>query len=207
MMEYFQRMRMWHQTLLLLVPVLLAGCSVLPEPAPEQVHRYALLYVQDEVLTPAIEPGSPRVLVRMPTARPGCDTPRMAYRRDAYTLDFFASNRWLDEPARMLQPLLMDALRMRTALQAVNHGAADFELHAEWIHLYQDFGVRPSQLRLGLQFVLYDVRDGRELARMRVEESESAPNENARGGAIAANRILASVLPRLADWMQEAVRK
>ncbi|MGC2520270.1 MAG: ABC-type transport auxiliary lipoprotein family protein, partial [Burkholderiales bacterium] len=152
--------------------------------------------------------GAPKrdlvLLVSTPQARPGFDTAQIAYVRQAHELDYFAKSRWADTPSRMLAPLLAQALEQTRGFQSVVESASavasDLRLDTELIRLQQDFATTPSQVRLTLRAQLVDVRGRRVIAAREFDEVESAPNENAYGGVIAANRALQRVLKQLADF-------
>lgn len=186
----------------LLAVAVAAGCtSILPAPRESpQLHVLA---------APAIAnvPGPPRDLVlevAVPRAWPGFDTPQMAYARQPYELDYFATHRWADTPSRMLGPLLVRALEQtesfRSVVQVSNAVPADWRLDTEIVRLQQDFTSRPSRVEFTLRAQLTDVR-GRLVVASRVfDEAEIAPSENAAGGVIAANAALQRMLARVADF-------
>ena len=49
------------------------------------------------------------LLVSPVLAAPGFDGPDMAYMRTPHEIEYFARHRWVDSPARMLEPLLIRA--------------------------------------------------------------------------------------------------
>lgn len=165
--------------------VLLAACTALQAPPVEQVSTYVL-----EAMPAAGAPRPKRDLVlevSAPRARPGFDTPQMAYTQRANALEYFARNRWADTPARMLAPLIAQALNQsggfRAVVQAPSLAAANLRLDTELVRLQQDFGAKPSRVRLTLRAQLIDVDSRRVLA---------------------ANRALARLLERLAAFCAEA---
>jgi cholesterol transport system auxiliary component len=142
-----------------------------------------------------------------PRARPGFDTPRMAYVRRAHELEYFAKSRWADAPARMIAPLLAQAIEQSGAVRAVVQGAgvaqADLRLEVELVRLLQDFTVRPSRVRLTVRAQIVGGAPGRVVATREFDESEEAPAEDAYGGVVAANRALERLLGRLAGFVAE----
>lgn len=186
---------------------LLASCSVLQPPPPDTAQAYLL----EPVLA-----GEPRtkgdlvVAVSAPRALPGYGTPRMAYTERPHTLEYFAKNRWVDAPARMLAPLLAQALErsggFRAVVTAPGSAAAQLRLDTELVRLLQDFGSRPSRIRIALRAQLVEVGEQRVLASAEFEETESAPSDDPNGGVIAANRALARLLGRVAEFCASAAR-
>ena len=134
-----------------LVAILLAGCGLQP-PRVESPTLYLL-----DAQPAGAMPPPPRDLVLAvdpPRARPGFATPQMAYVRQPHKLDYYAKNRWVDTPSRMLAPLLAQALAQgggfRAVVQTPSSVAADLRLDTELIRLQQDFATQPSQARLTL---------------------------------------------------------
>jgi cholesterol transport system auxiliary component len=128
----------------------------------------------------------------------------MVYVQRAYELDYFADNRWADAPARMLGPLLTQALErsggFRTVVQAPTAVTSDVRVNAELIRLQQNFTMRPSRAELALRVQLVDVRARRVLATKLFEEAGNAPSEDAYGGVAAANAALERILARVVEF-------
>lgn len=179
-----------------------AACTALQPPPAENVSLH--------VLAPApttASPSSPRevvIEVAPPRAWPGFDTTQMAYVRRPYELEYFAANRWVDTPPRMLAPLLVRALEQsggfRTVVQAPSSVPAAYRLDAEVVRLLQDFSSRPSRTELVVRAQLSDLRTKRVVATQIFEAVEDAPGENAAGGVAAANAALRRLLEQIAEF-------
>lgn len=186
--------------------MLLAGCTGLPPPQVESTNTYVL------DAQPAIKAAQAKrdlvLAVSMPRARPGFDTPRMAYLRQPHELDYFAANQWADTPARMIGPLLAQALEQtggfRAVVQAPGAVPADVRLDTELIRLQHDFSTQPSRIQLTLRAQLIDVRAKRVLAVKLLDETENAASDDPYGGVTAANRALQRVLAQLTDFCVDA---
>ena len=182
--------------------LLLAGCNSLRAPPGEDPH----IYVLDARATIHASPVKRDLVlaVSMPRARPGFDTPQMAYLQQPHKLDYFAVNRWADTPARMLGPLLVQALEQTGSFRAVVQTPgvipADIRLDTELIRLQQDFGTQPSRVQLTLRAQLIDMVGKRVIAVKRFDEVENATRDDAYGGVMAANRVLQRVLGQVADF-------
>ncbi len=189
--------------------MLLAGCTGLHAPQVESSHIYVL---DARVPDKAVQIKRDLVLaVSMPRARPGFDTPQIAYLRQPHELDYFVSNRWADTPARMLEPLLMQTLEQTRSFRAVVRTPgvvpANIRLDTELVRLQQDFGTQPSKVQITLRAQLIDMTDQRVLAVKLFDETENAASDNAYGGVITANRLLQRVLDQLSDFcINESVR-
>lgn len=182
--------------------LLLAGCINLPAPQLEQPRLYRL---DAQLLAPLSAPQRQLVLaVSLPRAQPGVESASMAYVQQAHELEYFVSSRWADTPARMLEPLLLQALAQSGSFRAVVHSVgsvtADLRLDSEWIRLQQEFATPPSRAHLTLRVQLVDLRSKQVLATQEIDEVEPAASENAYGGVMAANRALQRVLGRVAEF-------
>lgn len=183
--------------------ILLAGCSgILHAPQVETPHIY-VLDARAPVKTAQIKRNLV-LAVSMPRARPGFDTYQMTYLRQPHELDHFAVNQWADAPARMLEPLLVQALEQtqgfRTVVQTNGLVPANIRLDTELIRLQQDFGTKPSKVQLTLRAQLVDLTGKRVLAVKLFDDAENAASDDAYGGVVAANRVLQRVLGQLADF-------
>jgi cholesterol transport system auxiliary component len=180
----------------------LGGCaSLLPPREPEPALH---------VLAPppvAIANAGKRDVVleiALPRAAPGFDTPRIVYVQRPYELDSFARHRWAEAPARMLAPLLTQALErsgaFRAVVQAPTAVPADVRVATELLRLQQNFAPRPSRVEVVLRVQLVDVRARRVLATRTFEDDEPAPTDDALGGVAAANAVLARVLTQVVEF-------
>jgi cholesterol transport system auxiliary component len=182
--------------------MLLAGCTGLHAPQVESSHIYVL---DARVPVKTVKIKRDVVLaVSMPRARPGYDTSRIAYMRQPNELDYFVVNRWADTPARMLEPLLVQALEQTHSFRAIvrtpGEVSANIRLDTDLIRLQQNFETQPSKVQLTLRVQLIDVTDKRVLAVKIFDETENAASDNAYGGVITANRLLQRVLEQLSDF-------
>jgi cholesterol transport system auxiliary component len=181
--------------LVALTATLLCACSELKPPATEPVTTH-VLNVRPPVV--AEQRRDIAIEVAMPRAWPGFDSMDMVYQADPYILQRYAVNRWVDTPPRMLAPLLLRALEDSGAFRAVVQppltAPADFRLDTEVVRLVQDFGTRPSTMRIALRVQVTDLRARRVVAARVFEDAEPASTETAVGGATAANVALARML-------------
>jgi len=184
---------------------LLAACAAVQAPEADNASTYVL-----EAPPAAGAPRPKRDLVlevAVPRARPGFDTPQMAYTQRANALEYFAKSRWADTPARMLAPLFAQSLErsgaFRAVVQAPSLAAAELRLETEIVRLQQDFSAKPSRVRLTLRAQLIDADARRVLASAEFDETEAAPSDDPYGGVIAANRALGRLLERLTQFCAE----
>lgn len=149
------------------------------------------------------------LLVNVPRARAGFDTPQMAYLLRPYEVMYYANHQWADTPARMLAPLLVRALERTGRWGAVagipSPVRGDYRLDTELLAAQQEFFQKPSLFRLALRVQLVSQHEPRILGTREFEAIEPAPSEDAYGGVLAANRAVASVLDQVATWLSDCV--
>lgn len=189
-------------SLVLTSVALLAGCAGFSAP---QAASQTIYVLESQRGTNTVQVRRNLVLaVSKPQTRPGFDTPQMVYVQQPHELNYFVTSRWADTPARMLGPLLVQAMEQTGGFRAVVQvpGAlpGDVRLDTELIRLQHDFVTRPSRVLLTLRAQLIDVRGERVLAVRLFDESETAASDNAYGGVTAANRALQRMLDQLADF-------
>ena len=182
--------------------LLLAGCAGITTPPVASETIYVLEALR--ATKPAHIKRNLVLAISEPQTRPGFDTPQMAYVQQPHELNYFVTSRWADTPARMLGPLLVQAMEQtgsfRAVVQTPSVVPADVRLDTELIHLQHDFVTRPSRVQLTLRAQLIDVRGQRVLAVKQFDESENAAKDNAYGGVTAANRVLQRMLDQLAEF-------
>ncbi len=194
-------MRKWVSGISLIGLVLLAACV-----GPQGKQADTATYLLSAALpAKSVSAKSALTLLVTPTrAHPGFDTPRMAYVREANRIEYYAYHRWVETPARMLTPLIAQALESGGAFGAVVQSPAsvraNLRLDTELVSLMQDFTQQPSRVRLAVRAQLVDAGSGSVIATRTFEARVSATAEAAQGGAEAANRATAEVLSKLNDW-------
>ena len=187
--------------LLCLASVILGGCSLLLPVETSSMNTFALDVQFEHIATGA---GEATLLVSTPTARPGFDSSRMVYINKPHEIDYFSQNQWVDSPARMLTPLLVQALERSAQYRAVvsmrSAVTADLRLDTEIIRLQHEFLNRPSQVHLTIRAQLFDIQAKRVLATREFDVSETAPGDAPYDGVIAANRAVKIILLQIADF-------
>lgn len=183
----------------------LAACSLLKPPPVAEVKTYILEpVVAPATPTLASQPTSVVMVVAEPRSQPGYATARMAYVKRDYALDYFANSQWADTPARMLQPLLVNALEATSHYAAVLRApaavAGGLRLDTEVAHMEQVFVVQPSRMHIALRVQLIDPQRGEVLGTRVFDASSPAPAEDAYGGVQAANQMLAPLLKDIAAF-------
>ncbi len=212
------RRRLTTLTGLLAALVLLGGCgtSLLPKPPPPPTRFTLDNAAAAPSPAPAAAAGSPAasapvLVVAVPRAASGFDSQRMVYLRQAQQLDSYALHEWVDTPARMLAPLLVNALQASGGFGAVllapTAGIGTWRLETELIRLQQDFTVQPSRVRLTLRAVLVDSGTRQVIASRDFDESVAAATDDPAGGAAAAHQATQRVLAALAAFCAAQPRR
>jgi cholesterol transport system auxiliary component len=190
----------------LMATLLLAACSSLP--APKVVSQNIYVLEADPAVQTAPAKRDLVLAISVPRALPGFDTPQMVYVQQPYMLNYFVTSRWADTPARMLEPLIAQAMvqtgSFRAVVQTLGPIPADIRLDTELVRLQQDFKTRPSRVQLTIRAQLIDVRGKRLLAEQQFDEVENAASDDAYGGVTAANRLLQRMLGELAKFCVDA---
>lgn len=181
----------------------IAGCTSFQPVKLESPSTFALeAGLERHAAVPTHD--APNLVVSLAHAWPGFDSPRMAYVRKSHELEYFAKNQWIDSPARMLTPLLIQAAESSGAFGAVvtprSGVAAQLRLESEIVRLQQEFTSVPSRVRFTLRVQLIDVAARRVRATREFDAQEDAPSDDPRGGVTAANRAVGRVLNEVAAF-------
>lgn len=191
-------------TMLLLLG--LAGCGSMQERS-EVMHSYML----DAAFVPAGTHAThvAPLLVASPHEAAGFATARMGYVKTPHQLEYFARNKWVDTPGKMLTPLLVRALETEggfaTVIQGPSRVRGDVRLETEVVRLQQEFLTTPSRVHFTLRAQLIDVKAGKVLATREFDTTEAAASEDPYGGVMAANRAVKRVLSDVARFCSEHV--
>jgi cholesterol transport system auxiliary component len=192
------------------IPIIamLASCSI--GPAQRSYPRTYLLNPQISFKKLPVNPeraDSATLLISLPNAQAGFDTPRMAYLLRPHELSYFALNEWADTPARMFHSLLVQTMERtgvwRAVVQAPSAVRPDYRLDCDNLVLEQQF-FSPSRVRLALRAQLVNIKRQIVMDARDFEFLEDAPSENAYGGVIAANLAAAKLLEQLGQWVVTA---
>lgn len=187
---------------LCVISMLLPACSILPKATPVSVERYTLDVEFPSVLPAA--PEGPVLLIARPLARTELDTPRMAYREQDHTLEYFARSRWADTPALLLQPGLIEAFEAsghyRAVIRVGSAAAPQLRLDTEVLEFSHDFRVNPSQFEMRLRVQLVDLQTRKVITSRIFTAQQPAPTRSPYGGARAANAAWQSLLPEIVAY-------
>lgn len=192
--------------------VLAAGCLT-PRTDPGPTHTYELrldAQHRDVEARPSNLTG-PILLVSLPQSDPGFETPRMVFLKRPYELEYYSLNQWADTPARMIAPLLVEALSRKGNWKAVMPMPAsirgDYRLDTSSLVLQQEFLQQVSRVRIRAWTQLIDLRESRIVGTRLFDVAEDASSNDAYGGVLAANRAVATMLDQVGSWLQGCLRQ
>jgi cholesterol transport system auxiliary component len=194
-----------------IVALALAGCLSLPR-EEQQIQTFFLSLDRSAggASISEVQPKAGILVVNVPVAQPGFDTPRMAYTQRPYEVSYYATHQWADPPARMLVPLLVRSLETTGLWRAVvpwpTTVRGDYRLDTSSLVLQQEFLQQPSRTRVLLRAQLVEMKEQRVMCARTFEALEPAPSDDAYGGVLAANRAVAKVLQAVEVWMKSCLR-
>jgi cholesterol transport system auxiliary component len=191
----------------------LSACSSLHSTETPHPAFYSLDSAQTTLATPLTaqnQTALPTLVINPSSAAAGFDSARLIYVQEMHKLAYFANSEWVDPPARMLGPLLVEALGKTGAFQAVvlTPGAAtgDVRLDTEIIRLQHEFTTQPSRVRFTLRATLVDDKTRRVLGWREFDGYANAASDNPYGGVIAANLVVQTIIQELSVFCAETVR-
>jgi cholesterol transport system auxiliary component len=156
-----------------------------------------------------MRPTGPGLLISSMRAASGYESADMAYVRTPHQLEYFARHRWVDAPARMLEPLLLQAAvgsgLFRSVGEAGSGTQTQLRLDSRLLHLRQVCRLEPSELQLALRLALVDVASARQLASRVLEVSEPITERTPAAGVAAANRAVPKLMSQVEDFLAEHV--
>jgi cholesterol transport system auxiliary component len=193
--------------MLFFLPLLLSACGVL-QPVKQEIPNTYALEARFEARPRSA--GLDILEVSLPRARSGYDSARMAYVRKPHELEYFTKNQWVDTPARMLAPIMIQAIDSSGAFRAVvgnRTGAlANWRLETEIVRLQQDFLSTPSRMRLSIRAQLIDVDNRRVQASRDFDAEEITASEDPYGGVVAANHAVERIMGELATFCADQIK-
>ncbi|MEO5954855.1 MAG: ABC-type transport auxiliary lipoprotein family protein [Nitrospiraceae bacterium] len=188
----------------------LAGCLSLPRDEQQtQTFFLSLDRPAGGGSIPDVKPKAGILVVNMPVVQPGFDTQRMAYTQRPYEVSYYATHQWADSPARMLTPVLIQALEQTGYWRAIvpmpTAVRGDHRVEIDQLELVQTFLKKPSQVRLALRVQVIKLPEYLVLGTRLFDAVEGASTDDAYGGAVAANRAADRLVREVAGWLSGCV--
>jgi len=166
---------------------LLCGCSPIKKSVTNeyQINAYSIKQFRSK-------PVPVTLMVMPPEAVAAYQTSEMLYVTKPYQVASFAKNAWVDPPADMLYPLLVQSLQRTGYFKAVasglNNEVSDYRLDTQLLKFEQNFLQRPSVMEFSAKIVLTRISDAKLMASQIISQHIPCPMDTPYGGVIAANR-------------------
>lgn len=191
--------------------VLLAGLGALMSCSPVKlpvINQYQINSYSAKVLTK--ETSSNTLLVTTPEAVAAYQTDEMLYIKKPYQLEAFVKNAWVEPPASMIYPLLIQSIQRSGYFYAVSSSpytqGADYRLDTQILNLEQNFLKRPSLLAFTVKVVLTRVSDSKIIASRIISQTVPCPTDTPYGGVVAANRASLLITEAVAHFVVAAIK-
>lgn len=171
-------------------------------------HESKISQASQATIAPKKSPQA-TLLVNTSSAAAGFDSARMVYSRVPYKLEYFAHSQWVDTPARMLTPLILDTLKAKSLFSSVtltpSTAESHYSLDTQIIRLQQEFFGSQSRERITLRATLIDNTKHVVIFVRELDAVVTAKADNPYGGVVAANEAVQILLEQLAVICNEAV--
>ena len=155
-------------------------------------------------------PHHSSLLVTAPEAAAGYQTEEMLYVKTPFQLEAFAKNAWIDPPADMLFPLLVQSLQRSGFFYAVSSSpysqGADYRLDTQLLSLEQNFLKKPSVLFFSIKVVLTQVNDNKVIASRIISQQIPCPMDTPYGGVIAANKASLALTSAVTHFVVSSIK-
>ncbi|OOZ38646.1 hypothetical protein BOW53_14725 [Solemya pervernicosa gill symbiont] len=185
--------------------LLASGCTGLPGSKPVEQYSYTLNSLPE--IEAVKQGGSETLLVTIPRAHAGYNTPQMAYVDKAHSLGYFAKHRWADTPSQMIAALMVQTIEQSRHFTAValapSPVSASLRLDSELVRLHHDFTTKPSRVELIMRIQIIDRNSGDIIASQLFSNSTESESDTPYGGVVAANRALKHTLSAISEFTIE----
>lgn len=186
-------------SLLLLITLLISGCSVLPETTPNQLYRLPAPGIEAVGASP--QPVS--LGVHPPAASRLLGSDSIVVWPDANQVSVYGDARWYDDAPAMLQSIWIDAIQQSTIVSHVsaNRQGADYQLTSELrgFHIVYTDDIPKAVMRVDV--VLQDSASGERLATAQLQDSQTADNEQVGAVVSALGLATETVSQALIEWL------
>ena len=146
-------MQRWLLGLIVVSVIGLTACTPvkIPNVNPYQLSAYSKKHWPNATMRHTI-------LVVLPEAAGGYQTSSMLYVQKPFSLKAFTKHTWVDSPASMLHPLLIESLQRSSYFQAIASIAysepIEYRLDTQLLKLQQNFVKKPSVIEFSAKVLL-----------------------------------------------------
>lgn len=189
------------------IPILLLlALSGLTACTPVKVPNTASWQLKDFSQKRWPQPGARHsILVVLPEAAAGYQTSGMLYVKKPFALKPFAKHAWVDAPASMLHPLLIESLQGSGYFQVVSSISIaeplDYRLDTQLLKLQQNFVKKPSVVEFSAKVVLSQMEKNQVLLSRIFNLEMPCTEDTPYGGVIAANKISEAFTARVTEFV------
>lgn len=156
-------------------------------------------------------PSRYTLLVVKPQAVGGYQTSEMLYIEKPYELMPFAHNAWVDPPANMLFPLLIQSLSSANYFHAIDSTPyakeTTFRLDTLLLSLHQNFLTKPSKVQMSVKAVLSRSRDNKVINSAIIKAQKACSEDTPYGGVIAANEATKAITSSITNFVINSVKR
>ena len=191
-----------YQMIIIIVSMSLTGCSML---SPVKVPEQTSYFFEPNISVVSAVSSHQTILVTTPQAAAGYTTKKMAYMDKPLELSYYTRNRWVAPPAKMLQPLIVQALQQTHRFNAVASspfsGKADFRLDSDLVYIRQNLLTHPHNLEIALQVRLIENKNQRIVASQLITQIEPILKPAPYAGVLSSNVAWSKALASLANFV------
>ncbi len=155
------------------------------------------------------DPGAPTVdwqlLVEVPVAAAGLDSPRIALRQTATTLDYYADVAWTDRAPAMVQTLLVESFENSGNIISIGRQSlglrADYRLKTELREFQAEYlseGMPTVRVRINAKLIR--TRSREIIAGLTFEDIQRSTDTNMDALIFAFDEALGEVMQELVEW-------
>lgn len=184
----------------------LISCAITPAVNHQyQLSAYSDLQLNNKLVNPV------SILVNAPEAVAGYQTEQMLYLQEPYKINAFAHNAWIDPPADMLFPLILQSLQHSGYFYAVastpSAEQTNYRLDTQLLALQQNFLTKPSSITLSAKVVLTQLKDNRVVASRVITKQIPCSLDTPYGGVLAANQASQQFTAELTQFVVQHIQQ
>ncbi len=144
------------------------------------------------------------MLIMHPETNPAYNTTRMAFTMHPYQLSYYSQSRWIEAPADMFAPLIMQSIqksgRFKSVIAPPFAGQYQYALRTQIKTLHVDYARQMPTLDLQVQAAIIAAGSGNIVATRDFKVSVPLQQYSPYGATVAANRASSIFLSELTAW-------
>ncbi len=196
-----------RRAVLLALPAL-AGCSTAITGGGDPPRTFTLTPKTE--FDPTLTPVTWQLVVDLPVAAQGLNTPRIALKRSPVSVEYYARALWTDAAPVMVQTLLIESFENTRRIVSVSRDATqlrpDYVLMTELREFQAEYEAAnaPPMARVRIIARLVRIADRQIIAVHSVERRERAAGTDLERVVLAFDEALGKVLRRIVEWTLRA---